>query len=275
MSLFEQITNCSAVLTEKLQGRTPKIGLVLGSGLGPFADTFAQKIEIPYSAVPGLPSSTVHGHKGQFVSGTLNGTHCLATQGRLHGYEGFTAQETVMPIRTMIASGITTLIITNAAGGLNPEWPPGTLMLITDHIRLQSGHPLNGPNEERLGPRFPDMTEAYSLELRNIALASAEQMGTTLQQGVYVANDGPAYETPAEVRFAKVIGGDAVGMSTASEVIAARHMGARVLGISCITNYGAGLSSELLDHSEVTEVANRVKKTFQGLLTEIIRSISN
>lgn len=257
----------------KEQGvKQPKIGLVLGSGLGSFADQLTDPIRIAYEDIPHFPISTVQGHAGQFVYGTYHGVPVLAMQGRFHFYEGYSMQRVTYPVRVMHALGIQTLLLTNAAGGANAQFHPGQLMLIQDHINFMGTNPLIGPNEAQLGPRFPDMSEAYSMRLRNIAQAAAKTLGIELVEGVYMAFSGPTYETPAEVRFAQIVGADAVGMSTVPEVIVARHMGMEVLGISCITNMAAGLQ-DVLSHEEVVETTTRVRAQFEALVGLLIQQI--
>ncbi len=252
----------------------PKVGLILGSGLGGYADHLEQAVAIDYRDLPGFAASGVVGHKGKLVFGLRAGVPCVAMAGRIHVYEGHSAAAAAFPARVLVALGARTLIITNAAGGINETWPPGTLMLIRDHIDLLRDHPLRGPNDERVGPRFPDMTTAYASELRALARRAAERIGATLQEGVYVAMPGPTYETPAEVRMLRTLGADATGMSTVPEVIVARHMGARVLGISCITNQAAGITGAALSHDEVTETAARVRTTFEQLLDGILSELA-
>lgn len=268
--LASQLSETVAHLQARLSGRRPALGLILGSGLGAFADTLENAIAIDYDEIPNFMSSTVTGHAGRLVVGDRAGVTCVAMQGRLHPYEGYAPATVAFPTRVMIKLGADTLIITNAAGSVQPDWQPGTLMLIADHINLTGGSPLRGPNADDLGPRFPDMTNAYDPALRAIAREVASGMDLTLREGVYTGLPGPAYETPAEIRMVRAIGGDAVGMSTVFEVLAARHMGARVLGISCLTNLAAGLQGKELDHSEVTEIASKVRARFQELLTGII-----
>jgi purine-nucleoside phosphorylase len=244
----------------------PQVGLILGSGLGGYADGFAGATAIDYGDIPHFPRSHVVGHKGRLVLGERAGARCVAMQGRVHLYEGHTAATVAFPARVLIALGARVLVITNAAGGVNPAWPGGTLMVIRDHLDLLRDHALRGPNDERLGPRFPDMTTAYAPELRALVKAAAAAAQIDLAEGVYAAMPGPTYETPAEIRMLQGLGADAVGMSTVPEVVVARHMGARVIGISCITNQGAGISGQPLSHDEVTETAARVRTTFEALL---------
>jgi purine-nucleoside phosphorylase len=263
---------------ELVEARTsirPQIGLVLGSGLGAFADSLLHAVRIPYKHLPGFPASTAIGHKGELVLGTLGANgHAAADiavmSGRFHLYEGYTPQQVVSGVRLFHELGIRRLVLTNAAGGIDLSYQRGALVLISDHINLQGFNPLVGPNDSSLGPRFPDMTEAYSTEFRRVALQTAEEMGITLYQGVYAGLLGPSYETPAEIRFLKAIGADLVGMSTVPEAIAANHLGMKVLGISCVTNVAAGLSGEKLSHDEVLEVGQRVSGTFIKLLSALL-----
>lgn len=251
----------------------PEIGLVLGSGLGDLVEQIEDPKIIPYQEIPHFPVSTVSGHAGRLVGGIIKGKNVVAMQGRFHYYEGYSLTEVTFPIRVMQKLGIRTLIVTNAAGGLNPDFQPGDLMLITDHINFLGINPLRGKNYSELGPRFPDMTEAYDPFLRQLARKAAQSLGITLQEGVYAWVGGPSYETPAEVRMLQMLGGDAVGMSTVPEVIVANHGGMKVLGLSCITNVAAGLGHTKLDHREVVETAQRGGQNFQRLICEIINSM--
>lgn len=273
-AVYAQLQEATTFLRDRLQARVPRIGLILGSGLGPYADQLEDPVIIEYRDIPHFPVSTVVGHAGRLVVGERMGVTCIAMQGRVHMYEGHPASAVAFPARTLIALGARTLIITNAAGGLRPEWEPGTLMLINDHINLLPDHPLRGPNDERLGPRFPDMTRAYDASLRQLARRAAGRVGVPLEEGVYAGGPGPCYETPAEVRMLRVLGADACGMSTVPEVIVASHMGARVLGISCITNKAAGITGEPLSHDEVTETAARVRERFHLLLDAILENLA-
>src|ERR1022692_1516466 len=248
----------------------PKVGVVLGSGLGAFADTLDNPAVTPYSEIPGWPHSTAVGHAGKLVVGTIDGLPVAVLAGRAHLYEGYTAQQVAHGIRTLAQSGVESIILTNAAGGVNPSFGPGQLVLISDHINLLGQNPLTGPNDDSLGPRFPDMSEAYSKRYRQIAREAASEIGLDLQAGVYAAVPGPSYETPAEIRYLRAIGADLVGMSTALETIAANHMGMKVLGISCVTNYAAGVTDQKLDHKEVLEVGDRVKGTMVELLRRVL-----
>lgn len=271
--LFDRVHAAAAVVRGHIGDRAPQVGLILGSGLGSFADKLEDAVAIDYAELPGFPVSRVHGHAGRLVIGRRGGAMCVAMQGRVHLYEGHRASEVAFPARVLVALGAKILIVTNAAGGLNPTWPPGTLMLIRDHIDLLRDHPLRGPNDARLGPRFPDMTTAYPPGLRALVKQVAAAQGIALEEGVYVAMPGPTYETPAEVKMLQLLGADATGMSTVPEVIVARHMGARAIGISCITNQAAGITGEALSHDEVTETAARVRTTFEGLLDGILAAL--
>ncbi len=252
----------------------PRIGVVLGSGLGAFADDLLDAARIPYANIPFFPRSTAIGHAGQMVIGTTGGIPIAAMQGRVHLYEGYSVQEVAFPIRVFAGLGIRAVILTNAAGGINQEYQQGALVVISDHINLQGTNPLVGPNEERFGARFPDMTQAYSRTYRDMALQSARKMGKTLHQGIYAGLLGPSYETPAEIRYLRTIGADLVGMSTIPEVVAARHMGLNVLAISCVTNMAAGILDQALNHQEVLETAERVKGDFIALLQAVISEIA-
>ena len=274
LALHQRIELAAAAVRTRMQGAAPTVGLILGSGLGGYADGLANATAIDYAEIPEFPRSHVVGHRGRLVIGDRAGMRCIAMQGRVHVYEGHSAQTVAFPARVLIALGAKTLIITNAAGGLNASWDPGTLMIIRDHIDLLRDHPLRGPNDDEVGPRFPDMTAAYDPQLRELARATAARLGVAVQEGVYVAMPGPCYETPAEVRMLQGLGADATGMSTVPEVVVARHMGARVLGISCITNKAAGLGAGHLSHAEVTETANRVRGSFEGLLDGILGGLA-
>jgi len=252
----------------------PKIALVLGSGLGGFADELTDATRIPYQKIPDFPRSTAIGHAGLLVIGKAEGIAVAAMQGRVHLYEGYSAREVAFAMRVFGRIGIRSAILTNAAGGINPELKQGALVVIRDHINLQGSNPLTGSNDERFGPRFPDMTQAYWRSYREIALAEAKRLGIEPHEGVYAALPGPSYETPAEIRYLKTIGADLVGMSTVPEVIVARHMGIRVLGISCVTNMAAGILDRPLDHSEVLETGERVKSQFIALLRAVIPRIA-
>jgi purine-nucleoside phosphorylase len=252
----------------------PKIALVLGSGLGAFADEFVSATRIPYAKIPHFPRSTAIGHAGQLVIGKVDGIEVAAMQGRVHLYEGYSPQEVVFPIRVFSRMGVKSVILTNAAGGIKKELTQGRLVVISDHINLQGANPLRGPNSDKFGPRFPDMTNAYDKKYRELTLAAGVRLGIDLAEGVYAALAGPSYETPAEIRYLRSIGADLVGMSTAPEVIAARHSGLRALGISCVTNAAAGVLDQPLNHKEVLETAERVKSQFIGLLRAVIPLIA-
>jgi purine-nucleoside phosphorylase len=254
-------------------GEAPDVAIVLGSGLGDFASGLQDKTTIPYAEVPHWPPSAVVGHAGTLVVGAVAGRRVAALAGRAHFYEGHSLQTAAFPTRVLGVLGVRTLILTNAAGGINVAFKPGTLMVIDDHINLMGSSPLVGPNDDRFGPRFPDMTEAYSRRLRDIAFEAARGRGMGLAHGVYAAMHGPSYETPAEIRFLRAIGADAVGMSTVPETIAGRHMGMEILGISCITNPAAGVLPQPLVHDEVMAVARRVRAEFSALLEAIIERL--
>ncbi|TDB50673.1 purine-nucleoside phosphorylase [Bacillus sp. CBEL-1] len=259
-----------------IQGKTtiqPTIGLILGSGLGVLADEIQDAVKIPYNDIPEFPVSTVEGHAGQLVIGTIHDVPVIAMQGRFHFYEGYSLEKVTFPVRVMKELGIETIIVTNAAGGINESYNPGDLMLISDHINNFGTNPLIGPNDSELGVRFPDMSTAYCPKLRALAKDVAGELNITVQEGVYVGNTGPTYETPAEVRMLRVVGGDAVGMSTVPEVIVARHASLRVLGISCISNMAAGILDQPLHHDEVIETTEKVKKQFLALVKEIVKQI--
>lgn len=270
--IYKKLKICLESIREKTDFK-PEVALILGSGLGDYADEIQIEQTIDYTEIEGFPTSTVAGHKGRYVFGFVENVPVVIMQGRVHFYEGYPMTDVVLPTRLMGMMGAKKLILTNAAGGVNFDYKPGDFMLITDHITTGIPSPLIGTNLEELGVRFPDMSEVYSLELQNIIKKEAEQMGIKLQEGVYVQLTGPAYETPAEVRMCRIWGGDAVGMSTACEAMAARHMGLEICGISCITNLAAGMSKEKLDHKEVQETADRVAKQFKELITRIIKNI--
>jgi len=248
----------------------PRVAVVLGSGLGAFADALLDAAVIPYGEIPGWPQSTAVGHAGKLVVGLLDGLPVAALSGRVHLYEGYTAQQVVYGVRTLGMLGIDSVVLTNAAGGVNPSYRPGQLVLIADHINLMGQNPLTGSNDESLGPRFPDMSEAYSKRYREIAREAGKEMGLDLAEGVYAALPGPSYETPAEIRYLRAIGADLVGMSTAPEAIAANHMGLKVLGLSCVTNFAAGVTDQKLDHKDVLEVGERVKDSVIDLLRRVL-----
>ncbi|MCS6858044.1 MAG: purine-nucleoside phosphorylase [Sandaracinaceae bacterium] len=252
----------------------PRLGIVLGSGLGDFAEGLESKVFIPYADVPSMPEPKVPGHAGRFVFGRLRNFPCAVMQGRVHLYEGHSPEDVVLGVRLLARLGASVVILTNAAGSTHRKLRPGDLMLIEDQINLTGRNPLVGPNDERLGPRFPDMSEIYDASLRELALCVSLRLGIPLFRGVYAGLLGPSYETPAEIKMLERIGADAVGMSTVLEAIALRHMGTRVLGISCITNLGAGLGTVPLDHREVEEVAKKSKSNFSRLLGAIVEEIA-
>jgi len=252
----------------------PKIGLVLGSGLGAFADSLTGATRVPYADIPSFPQSTAIGHAGRLVIGNAGSVAVAAMQGRVHLYEGYSVQQVTFPIRVLARMGVRAVILTNAAGGINLGYSQGALVLIRDHINLQGTNPLVGANDDRFGPRFPDMSQAYSREYRQITREEATKLGITLHEGVYLALLGPSYETPAEIEYFRRIGADLVGMSTAAEVIAARHMGLHVLAISCVTNMAAGILDQPLSHAEVMETGERVKGTFEALLCAVLPRVA-
>jgi purine-nucleoside phosphorylase len=273
-SEFERAERAAEFILSKTRLR-PKIAVVLGSGLGAFADELAEATRIPYGKIPGYPRSTAIGHAGRLVIGKVGKISVAAMQGRVHFYEGYSAQEVVFPMRVLGRMGIRSAIITNAAGGISLEFKQGALVVISDHINLQGTNPLIGPNDQRFGPRFPDMTTAYWQPYREIALAEAKKLGIQASEGVYAALSGPSYETPAEIRYLRTIGADLVGMSTVPEVIVARHMGIGVLGISCVTNMAAGILDQPINHIEVLETGERVKVQFIAFLRAVLPRIAS
>jgi purine-nucleoside phosphorylase len=249
----------------------PAVGLVLGSGLGAFAQTLERAVHIPYGQIPHFPTSTAIGHKGELVLGQAHGVPVAVMSGRVHYYEGYTPAQVVFPVRVLAQMGIKILIMTNAAGSVNVNYKPGELMIIDDHINYMGINPMIGPNEPQLGERFFDMTEPYDARLREIAEKACRAVAMPVRKGVYIAFSGPSYETPAEIKMSRALGADAVGMSTVPEVIAARHMGVRVLGISCITNMAAGVIKQKLDYKEVLEVGEQVRAGLLDVLGRIIQ----
>ncbi len=272
--MYDKLLRCVNSIRKKTDF-VPQLALVLGSGLGGYADRIQTVATVPYEEINDFPISTVAGHNGRFVFGYVEGIPVVAMQGRVHYYEGYAMSDVVLPIRVMGMLGAKQLVLTNAAGGINEQFRAGDLMLITDHIATALPSPLLGKNLDALGTRFPDMTEVYSHRLSVIVQQTAEQLSIPLQHGVYVQLGGPQYETPAEVRMYRTLGGDAVGMSTACEAITARHMGLEVCGISCITNAAAGGNVAPLDHKDVQATADRVSETMATLLTHSIRSFYN
>jgi purine-nucleoside phosphorylase len=272
MENMKKMKEALEFLRTRING-TPEIGLVLGSGLGALAEEVENRVVIRYDEVPHFPVSTVEGHAGQFVFGDLEGKKVIMMQGRFHFYEGYHMMDVTFPIRILKLLGIDKLIVTNAAGGVNEGFKPGDLMIIKDHINFAGTNPLMGKNLEDFGPRFPDMSQPYKRDFIDFALKSAEEEGIDVVQGVYVMFTGPSYETPAEVKMARILGGDAVGMSTVPEVIVANHSGMGVLGISCITNMAAGILDQPLNHKEVMETSIMVKDKFLKLVKAIIRKL--
>jgi len=264
----------AAQLVRSRTSLRPQIGLVLGSGLGGFADSLADAASIPYADIPAFPRSTAIGHAGRLVIGRAGAVAVAAMQGRVHLYEGYSAQEVAFPIRVFGRLGIRAVILTNAAGGINLNYAQGALVLIRDHLNLQGQNPLVGANDDLFGVRFPDMTQAYAKAYREMAREEAGQLGMTLHEGVYAGLLGPSYETPAEIEYLRRIGADLVGMSTVAEVIAARHMGMKVLAISCVTNMAAGILDQPLSHEEVMETGERVKSTFEALLRAVLPRVA-
>lgn len=271
-NLYDKIVESSVYIKSKTN-IVPQIGLILGSGLGVLADEIENPVIISYDEIPNFPVSTVEGHKGQLVIGQLQGKNVVAMQGRFHYYEGYAMQDTTFPVRVMKALGIETVFVTNAAGGANKEFKPGDLMIITDHINLGGYNPLIGPNDNRLGVRFPDMSTAYTPKYIEVARQFAKELEIDIKEGVYAFFTGPTYETPAEVRMARVLGADAVGMSTVPEVIVASHSNLEVVGISCITNMAAGILDQPLNHEEVIETTQKVKEQFLNLVKKIVSEI--
>lgn len=271
-NLYERILESKEFIEKKLV-KKPSVGLILGSGLGVLGEEVEDKIEIEYSQIPNFPVSTVEGHKSRFVFGELEGSNVAVMQGRFHFYEGYSMREIAFPIWVMKTLGIEKLIVTNAAGGINTSFNAGDLMIIKDHINFMGTNPLIGENIDCFGPRFPDMSNAYSMRMINIAKKCSEKQGIKSQEGVYISFSGPAYETPAEIRAARILGADAVGMSTVPEVIAANHAKMEVLGISCITNMAAGVLDKPLSHEEVMSTAEAVKDKFIKLVKSIIKYV--
>jgi purine-nucleoside phosphorylase len=281
MTYFDQTMEAADFLREKLGGLLPRIGIVLGSGLGAVAEAVASPVFVPYGTIPHFPQSTVEGHSGRIVAGTLGGVPVIVMQGRVHYYEGYTPQQVTFPMRVLGRLGLDTVILTNAAGGINTNYEIGQLVLLSDHINMLGFNPLIGPNEPRFGNppksglRFFDMTTAYSVELRSLAQQAARSEGFALHEGVYLATSGPSFETPAEIRAFRALGADLVGMSTVPETIVARHMGIGVLGISCVTNLAAGISATQLSHEEVFEAGSRVQHQLARLLARVAPAIAN
>ncbi len=271
MSAFEQADEAARFVAARSALR-PTVGLVLGSGLGAFADSLGEAVRIPYGEIPYFPRSTAVGHSGQLVIGLSRGTPLAVMAGRVHCYEGYSLPQVVLPVRALGRLGVKVLVLTNAAGSVNALYQPGDLMVIENHVNFMGGNPVTGPNDERLGPRFFDLSEPYDAELRALARRICAGAGRTVRPGVYIAFSGPSFETPAEIRMSRGMGADAVGMSTVPEVIAARHMGLRVLGLSCITNMAAGLLNQPLDHLEVLEMGERMKPRLMEALAGIVQA---
>ena len=268
-TLYERAAHAARFIHAQA-GEDVRVALVLGSGLGAFADELEDARAIPYTEIPGFARPTVEGHAGRLVVGKVGGATVAAMQGRFHFYEGYTLEEVTFPIRVLGLLGAKSLVLTNAAGGLNNSYEQGALILICDHLNLMGTNPLIGRNDERFGPRFPDMTEVYDREYQEAAIIEAREMGLELRRGIYAALTGPSYETPAEIRMMRLLGADAVGMSTVPEAIVARQMGLRVLGFSCITNMAAGVLDKPINHEEVIETGERVRETFAELLRRVI-----
>jgi purine-nucleoside phosphorylase len=271
-SLYERAEHAARVIRARTK-LEPRIAIVLGSGLGGFADEFDEAIGIPYEEIPGFMRSTAQGHAGRLVIGKVDEVPVLAMQGRVHYYEGYSLEEVTFPVRTFKLLGVKTLILTNASGGINVELSQGALMVISDHLNLMGDNPLRGPNDERFGPRFPDMSAVYAPELQELAIEEARAIGTELRRGIYGALSGPSYETPSEIHLLRSLGADAVGMSTVPEAIVARHMGMDVLGISCITNMAAGISDEPINHEEVMATGDSVRDIFTKLLRRVVNRV--
>ena len=268
-SLYERAEHAARIVRShtKLE---PRIAIVLGSGLGGFADEFDEAVAIPYEEIPGFMRSTAQGHAGRLVIGKVDEVPVMAMQGRVHYYEGYSLEQVTFPIRTFKLLGVKTLILTNASGGINVQLSQGALMVISDHLNLMGDNPLRGPNDERFGPRFPDMSAIYAPELQEIVIEEAKAIGVEVRRGIYGALSGPSYETPSEIHLLRNLGADAVGMSTVPEAIVGRHMGLEVLGISCITNMAAGISDEPINHEEVMATGDRVREVFTLLLQRVM-----
>jgi len=268
-SLYERAEKAARMIRARANAEV-SVAIVLGSGLGAFAKELTEPIAIPYSEIPGFARATVEGHAGQLVVGRAGDVTVAAMQGRFHFYEGYSLEEVTFPIRVLKLLGVRTLVLTNAAGTLNVEFAPGSLMVISDHVNLLGANPLTGPNDDRFGPRFPDLTSVYAPELQNMVIEEARAMGMEMRRGIYAALSGPSYETPAEIHMVRTLGADAVGMSTVPEAIVARHMEMQVIGISCITNLAAGVSSRPIDHSQVMAIGERVRAQFTELILRVV-----
>jgi len=270
MGLYEDLQLTVRAIRDRAGGVVPKVGIILGSGLGSFAENLEEKKVFNYADLPNFPRVSVPGHAGRLVLGHLDGQPTVAMQGRIHHYEGYSPVQVAFPARVLCALGIRVLMVTNASGSINPSFIPGDLMAIVDHLNLAGWNPLEGPNDDRLGPRFPDMSAAYDPALVALMFESAARQGVALKKGVYAMLRGPSYETPAEIHALRILGADAVGMSTVPEVIVARHMGVKVAGLSCITNLGAGIGSKPLTHEEVAATANRARDVFSSVLRSFL-----
>ena len=273
LSLYDRAQRAAKFIHSRTS-TAPSVAVVLGSGLGAFADELIDATAIGYDEIPGFAHATVEGHAGRLVIGKAGKVAVAAMQGRFHFYEGYSLEEVTFPIRFLKLLGVSTLMLTNAAGSLNTELTPGSLMVISDHINLMGVNPLIGPNEEKFGSRFPDLSVAYDPDLQSLVIDEANSMGLSLRRGVYASLTGPSYETPAEIHMVRTLGADAVGMSTVPEAIVARHMDLRVIGISCITNLAAGVSSRPIDHSQVMEIGESVRGQFTELLRRVIAKLA-
>lgn len=271
-NMYTAVQESAGFISTKINNK-PKIGLILGSGLGVLADEIQNPVKINYDKIPNFPVSTVEGHAGCLVIGTLEGKEVIAMQGRFHYYEGYSQSEITFPVRVMKALGVETIVVTNAAGGANRSFKPGDLMVIKDHINLSGSNPLMGANDHRFGPRFPDMSTAYTPKYIQLVKDCAKELNIQIQEGVYAFFSGPTYETPSEVKMAQILGADAVGMSTAPEVIVASHSNMEVIGISCITNMAAGILNQPLNHEEVIETTQKVKTEFLSLVKKVVNKI--
>jgi purine-nucleoside phosphorylase len=272
--LYERAEHAARIIRSRTS-ETQRIALVLGSGLGAFADDFEDSVSIPYEEITGFPRSTAEGHAGRLVIGKVDQVPVVAMQGRVHFYEGYSLEQVTFPIRVFNLLGIKTLILTNAAGGVNVQLSQGALMVLSDHLNLMGDNPLRGPNDSRFGPRFPDMSAAYSPELQEIVIEEARTLGVEVRRGVYAALSGPSYETPSEIHMLRNLGADAVGMSTVPEVIVARQMDMEVLGISCITNLAAGITDEPINHEDVMATGDRVRETFTSLMRRVVARVNS
>ena len=273
-TLYERAQEAARIIRARTDAEAT-IAIVLGSGLGAFAQGLAEATAIPYEDIPGFARSTVEGHAGRLVIGKAGEVTVAAMQGRFHFYEGYSLKEVTFPIRVLKLMGVKTLLLTNAAGTLNTEFTPGSLMVISDHLNLIGDNPLRGENDERFGPRFPDLTSVYARRLQDLVIDEGKALGVEVRRGIYAALSGPSYETPAEIHMMRSLGADAVGMSTVPEAIVARHMDMQVVGISCITNLAAGVSDEPIDHSDVMAVGERVRESFSELLQRIVNKLGS